>query len=127
MTKKNIKKETVIQEKIRQAMKEAGLTQTKLANKLNVKHPLINAWLSGRRNPTVTSLKKIAAATGKPLQYFFENSGNVGSIGDGNKIGEQNFTSNPSDIELLRKDIELLKKEIEILKLKNELKDKKKK
>ncbi|MDR0646552.1 MAG: helix-turn-helix transcriptional regulator [Elusimicrobiota bacterium] len=121
------KQEKTLGKKIKEAMFEAELTQKDLAKKIGLKQEQISSWIRGIRNPKTDSLKKIAAATGKPLQYFFENSGNVGSIGDGSKIGEQNFTSNSADVELLRKDIELLKKEIEILKLKIELKDKKKK
>lgn len=57
-------------EKIRQAIKEAGLTQQKLADKLGITNPVVNVWVQGKRNPTTSSLKKIAEATGKPFSFF---------------------------------------------------------
>jgi repressor LexA len=53
-------------------MKEAGLTQQKLADKLGITNPVVNVWVTGKRNPTIESLKKIAAATNKPYSYFIE-------------------------------------------------------
>ena len=65
-----MKEKNEIGEKIRQAIKEAGLTQQKLADKLGVTNPVINVWVTGKRNPTVDSIKKIAEATGKPYSFF---------------------------------------------------------
>lgn len=59
-----------IGEKIRNAMFEAGLTQQKLADKLGISNPAVNVWVTGKRNPTAESLRKIAAATGKPYSFF---------------------------------------------------------
>lgn len=59
-------------EKIRQAIKEAGLTQQKLADKIGTTNPVVNVWVTGKRNPTTASLKKIADATGKPYSFFME-------------------------------------------------------
>lgn len=67
-----MKQENTIGNKIRQAMKEAGLTQQKLADKLGITNPVVNVWVTGKRNPTIESLKKIAAATNKPYSYFIE-------------------------------------------------------
>ena len=68
-----MEKENLVSQKIRQAMKEAGLTQQKLADKLGITNPVINVWVTGKRNPTVESLKKIAQATGKPYSYFVDD------------------------------------------------------
>jgi transcriptional regulator with XRE-family HTH domain len=109
-----------IKEKIKQAIKEAGLTQSELGKKLNITHPLVNNWITGRRNPSLKSLKKIAKATNKPLNYFFDNSGNIQA---GNYIygGKTEFNNNQYAFELLQKENELLKRELEIEKKEKEL------
>lgn len=109
-------KENEMAKKIKQAIKEAGLTQQKLADKLGITNPVVNTWTTGKRNPTANSLKRIARATKKDISYFFENS----PIGNNNIVGNHNVLS-PKDISeiiLLRKDVEIIKKDIEILKLK---------
>ena len=65
-----MKKENILGEKIRKAIKEAGLTQQKLADKLGITNPVINVWVTGKRNPKPENLQKIAEATGKPYSYF---------------------------------------------------------
>ena len=64
-----------IGEKIRKAIKEAGLTQQNLADKLGITNPVVNVWIQGRRTPNIENLKKIAAATGKSYSYFIEEEG----------------------------------------------------
>lgn len=59
-----------IGEKIRKAIKEAGLTQQNLADKLGITNPVVNVWIQGRRIPNIENLKKIAVATGKPYSWF---------------------------------------------------------
>ncbi|MDR1245011.1 MAG: helix-turn-helix domain-containing protein [Endomicrobium sp.] len=82
-------KERMIKEKVKQAIKEAGLTQSELGKKLNITHPLVNNWVTGRRNPSLKSLKKIASATGKPLNYFLDNSNDVTGDNSINLAGRQ--------------------------------------
>lgn len=65
-----MKKENIVGEKIRQAMKEAGLTQRKLADKLGITNPVISVWITGKRNPKPDTLRRIASATGKPFSFF---------------------------------------------------------
>jgi repressor LexA len=67
-----MKTQNNIGERIRQAIKEAGLTQQKLADKLGITNPVINVWVTGKRIPTVDSIKKIAQATNKPYSFFVE-------------------------------------------------------
>lgn len=67
-----MEEENKLGEKIRQAIKEAGLTQQKLADKIGTTNPVVNVWVTGKRNPTTASLKKIADATGKPYSFFME-------------------------------------------------------
>lgn len=100
------------QDKIRQAIKEAGLTQKGLADLLGIKDPTVNTWVTGKRNPTVTTIKKIAKATGKPLNYFFDNSNHI--FGSNNMVGGENNNINSPEFTILSKDVELLKKENEL-------------
>lgn len=117
-----------IDNKIRKAMKEAGFTQKGLAEHLGIKQPSVGSWLSGRRNPTVTTLKKIAAATGKPLNYFFDASTSLGdnTVGGNNNSGNNCGGISVAAFQLLQKDMELLKKEVELIKLKLEVNKKRK-
>lgn len=79
------KKDNKIGEKIRQAIKEAGLTQQKLADKLGTTNPVVNVWVTGKRNPTTASIQKIAKATGKPYAYFVSENGdkNINNMVEG--------------------------------------------
>lgn len=65
--------------KIKKAMIDAGLNQKDLARKLNITQVQISQWIIGNRNPSLSSLKKIAAATGKPLKYFLEDDKEINS------------------------------------------------
>jgi transcriptional regulator with XRE-family HTH domain len=103
---------TSTKERIKQAMKEAGLTQRSLAAKLGVTNPTVNSFINGNTNPTVTTLKKIAKATAKPLQYFFlENS----AFNTGNNsvitINQQGYENLKKEVELLRRELEITKRE----------------
>ena len=59
-----------IGEKIRDAVKKTGLTQQEFCKKVGIGESVISRWLKGDRNPSITSLKKIAEATNTPLNYF---------------------------------------------------------
>ncbi|MDR1952407.1 MAG: helix-turn-helix transcriptional regulator [Elusimicrobiota bacterium] len=115
-----MKKET-LEKKIRIAMLDAGLNQKKLAEILGVKPPQISQWVKGERNPSITSLKKLAVATKKPLGFFLDESvANI--VGDNNsgKVHQQNHI-NMSDIKkdekilILEKENAYLKGKIEVL------------
>jgi transcriptional regulator with XRE-family HTH domain len=123
-----------IVERIRAAVKESGFTQREFAKKIGISETAISRWHGGDRQPSITSLKKIANATGKPLNFFLDSS-----IGSNNTMGS-NAVIEINDVqtgaisskintrmELLEKDNELLKKDIEILKLQMELLKKNKK
>ena len=67
------------------------------------------------------TLKKVAKATGKPVNYFFDNSTDV--KGNQNIVGK-NITVSPDvekDIALMRVKIEALESKIENLELKYNL------
>ena len=112
------------------AMVGADITQKQLAKLLKTTQSQISKWLTGERNPKEFNLKKIAAATGKPLSYFIENNPLAINNATGNKNiqgGINQVIESPAEVELLKKDMDLQKKEMEILKLQIELlkKDKK--
>lgn len=48
------KRDNNVGEKIRQAIKEAGLTQQKLADKLGITNPVVNVWVTGKRKNIVS-------------------------------------------------------------------------
>lgn len=120
MTKKN---EQIVGKKIKAAMIEADLSPKELAKKLGITQAAISRWIVGKGNPKVSTLQKFAEATGKTLNYFFDNN----NIGDNNTIAIGGQKDNSAAIELLRKDIELLKKEIDNINLRLQLNQNKKK
>lgn len=52
---------------IREARKRKGLTQRELGEKLGIGEPTVNKYESGKQNPTVDTLKRIADALGVTL------------------------------------------------------------
>jgi transcriptional regulator with XRE-family HTH domain len=118
-------------QKIKVAMFEAGLTQKELAAMLGVKQQLISKWITGILNPKLQSLKKIAEATGKPLNFFLGDIQGVGDVsGTGHNIiqsGNIKDSFNDKEAKLLKKELELSKREIEILKKELEFANKGKK
>ncbi len=96
-------KNTAVAQKIRQVVKETGMTQQNFAKKIGLGESVISRWLKGDRQPSITSLKKISEATGKPLKYFLESSEN---------------DSSPDE-----KDIKILQLEKEILELKLKIRE----
>lgn len=59
-----------LKQRIRQARRDAGLTQKMLADRLDVTDRAIQAWESGETEPRLTIRPLLAAATGKPLAFF---------------------------------------------------------
>ena len=106
---------------IKIAMAEMGLNQTSLAKKVGVKPNTVSQWLTGTNSPKMDTLKKVAKATGKPVNYFFDNSTDV--KGNQNIVGK-NITVSPDvekDIALMRVKIEALESKIENFELKYNL------
>lgn len=101
--------------KIKIAMAEVGLNQTSLAEKLGVKPNTISQWLSGTNSPKLETLKKVARATGKNINYFFDSSTQVS--GNSNVVGKNiNISADvEKDIKLLSTQVELLSAKIKIL------------
>jgi Predicted transcriptional regulator len=74
--------------KIKIAMVDSGINQESLAEKLKTAQQVVSNWITGRRNPKMDSLKKIAKATGKPLSFFIEDSDSAANQNDSSKALE---------------------------------------
>lgn len=57
---------------IRDARREARLSQAALAKEIGVTDKAISAYETSRSTPTLDKLKKIAKSTNQPLTYFLE-------------------------------------------------------
>ncbi len=62
---------------IRQARKNAGLTQAELAQKAEITDVAVRKYESGRISPKLNTLRKIANACGVPLSYFIPDLGPI--------------------------------------------------
>ena len=118
MTKKKTKKDTkAVANKIKLAMLESGFNQLTLAKELGLTQSAVSKWLNGASAVSMKSLYAIAALTGKPVNYFFDNSTEV--HGDGNVVGKNIKAS--ADVQ---KDIKLLSAQVELLTVKMQLMEK---
>ena len=70
------KKQTFFAKQFRKILLEKGFTQQELADKIGIEQAMISQWLIGFRNPSLASLKKIAAALDISFNYFIEDSSN---------------------------------------------------
>jgi len=52
--------EIIIIKRLDELMKEKGLNQSRLAEKIGVRQNTISAWLCGRKEPSITSLWLLA-------------------------------------------------------------------
>jgi len=120
-------KKNPLNKKIKLAMLDSGLNQTQLAKEIGISRQSLSEWLSSCENPKLENIKKIAKATNKPVNYFFENSGNnIVNNKDTNMfandgLGTGNVANKMPDnvrLTLLEKDLEILKQKVEILELK---------
>lgn len=121
MTRKN---DTEFIKKLKLAMLESGLNQTKLAKKLGIKSAAVSKWIVGQGNPKFSTLEDIAKATNKPLNYFFDNSstkigGDYITADNSSKVKKENNFQ--KDLKILQAEIEILKKQIENINLKIDL------
>lgn len=60
----------LIAERIRELMKEEGLNQVKLADKIGVKQNTISAWLLEKKEPCITSLWLLADYFNVSIDYL---------------------------------------------------------
>lgn len=71
----------IVGQKIKKAIKESLLTQEKAAEKIGTSQSAIGNWISGSREPSLESLKKISKITGFPLSYFIDDSKSIENLG----------------------------------------------
>ena len=117
MTRKARKSNALnIGKKIKIAMLESGFTQTTFAKKLGLTQSAISKLLNGNNGAAADTLQKIAEITGRPVNYFFDNSTDV--KGNNNVVGK-NIKVAP-DVDL-QKDVKLLSVQVELLNAKIKL------
>ena len=101
----------ILGEKIKEAIKKTGLTQTEFEKKFDISENLVSRWIKGDRNPSIKSLKKIAEATNTPLNFFLDNN----LISDASIKKESNIDEK---IDLILKKITSIESEIKLIKVK---------
>lgn len=69
-----------IAKRIRQARKEARLSQLDLARAIGVSDKSVSAYEKDRAVPPISKLKKIAEKTGFPVNYFTEEDGKKAEV-----------------------------------------------
>ena len=62
--------EIIVAERIKELMKEGGLTQVALAAKVGIKQNTISAWLLKKKEPSVRSLWLLADYFGVDIDYL---------------------------------------------------------
>ena len=67
---KNQKKLNELSLRIREARRNAHLSQDELGRAIGVSDKSVSAYEQGRSTPPITKLKKIAESTNHPLSYF---------------------------------------------------------
>lgn len=115
------KKDEMFIKKLKLAMLESGFNQVSLAKKLGIKSASVSQWLTGKNNPKISTLEKLAKATGKPVNYFFDSSTQVS--GNSNVVGKNiNISADvKKDIALLMAKMAAVESKIETLELKYNL------
>jgi transcriptional regulator with XRE-family HTH domain len=58
-------------QRLKEARKQSGLSQEKLAEAVGVSGHAVYLFERGKNRPALDTLERIAAATGKPLPWFF--------------------------------------------------------
>lgn len=105
------KKRSFFGKQFKKIMLEKDINQRELADKLGITKAMITNWISGVRNPSLDSIKKISSALSIDYNYFIESS-------DYNK----NLNLDKKDFKILQLENKILKLEKENTELKNEIK-----
>ena len=61
---------TIQGNRVREVLKELGITQEELARKRGMKRETLNRKINGQANWTFKDLEKLTTTTGKKLEYF---------------------------------------------------------
>ncbi len=104
---------------------EKGFTQAELAGKLGIDQAVISHWITGTRNPSLNSLKKVSDALDISFNFLLKEAGLTEKKEDDKDNGsikidflEEKIKRHDAEISLLKRENEFLKKEIEFLKSK---------
>lgn len=65
----------IFAERLRELMKEQGLNQVKLAERVGVKQNTVSAWLLKKKEPSLTSLWLVADYFGVETDYLIGRKG----------------------------------------------------
>lgn len=60
----------IVADRIKELMKEQGLNQVKLAQKIGVKQNTISSWLLNKKEPSITSLWLLADYFNVEIDYL---------------------------------------------------------
>lgn len=60
----------LVADRVRELMKEYGLNQVRLAEKVGLKQNTISAWLCGKKEPSITSLWLLADYFDVEIDYI---------------------------------------------------------
>lgn len=62
----------MVQLKLKQLLKDKGLSQNSLARELGVSEMTVSSWVSGKRFPTVETLDRVATVLGIRFTELFQ-------------------------------------------------------
>ena len=111
----------IFSEKLKRIMFEKNLKQEDFAKKIGVNQSHVSNWITGKRNPSMNTLNKIAKTLNIPISSLIENTGK-NNLKNSNEFSEQ-----IKEIQNKLKDLEInfLKLEknynVRLLKLENEI------
>jgi len=60
----------LVAERIKELMKDGELNQVRLAEKVGIKQNTISSWLSGKKQPSIESLWRLADYFGVDIDYL---------------------------------------------------------
>lgn len=55
------------------AIRAMGISQVQFAEMIGIKPNTLSYWVNGKRIETISALEKISKATGKPIEWFFQD------------------------------------------------------
>lgn len=67
-------KPLTLQQKLRVARRQMGMSQKELGKALNVTDKAISSYEVGRANPSIETLRLLSALSDKPVTYFIEEN-----------------------------------------------------
>ncbi len=106
------KKRSFFGKQFKKIMLEKDINQRELADRLGITKAMITNWISGVRNPSLDSIKKISSVLDIDYNYFIENS----------DYNNKKSKLDKKDFKILQLENKILKLEKENIELKNKIK-----